>query len=334
MLGQQGCRLVTGVTIQGYEAVIMENSLLRLVILPEKGTDVVEFLYKPKDCDFTWGTAWGLRPKGLCDGFILNYEGGWQEVFPNGGMPSHHNGADFEQHDEVALLSWQWSIQERLEDHVAITFTVDLLKTPYRLNKTIHLRAKEARVTVEETVENLSAFDQQAMWGQHFAFGPPFLESGCHIDAAAKTVRVVNEPGGPRRFREGSYEWPFIPGVDGGVHDASVLPEFGSGRDIVYLGDFTDGVYRINNPRIGVTLQVEWDASVFPECWFWQEFGDDGYPWYGRHYNIGLEPFRGYPTHGLAEAVANGSAMTVKGRQTASTQWAVSVSEEQMRFDG
>lgn len=328
MLGQRGCRVLTDMTIRGYEALSLENSLLRVTVLPGKGTDIVEFLHKPTDCDFTWGTAWGLRPKGLCDGFILNYEGGWQEVFPNGGTPCQYNGADLEQHDEAAILPWDWTILEQSADHVAVMFTVDLLKTPFRIRKTLHLRAGEARLVIEETIENLSPFPQRAMWGHHFAFGGPFLEAGCHIAIPAKTARVENEPLESRRFQVGRYEWPHIVGADGDVHDASRLPEPGSGRDIVYLGDLSQGVYQVVSPRLGVALNVEWDKAVFPHCWFWQEFAADGFPWYGRHYNIGLEPFCGYPTHGLREAVDNGSAMTIEGGQTVSTALAVSVSAE------
>src|SRR5690349_22127041 len=67
--------------------------------------------------------------------------------------------------------------------------------------------------------------------------------------------------------------------------------------------------------QLGRALRVEWDASVMPYVWFWQEFGrPTGYPWYGRHYNVGLEPFTSYPTNGLAEAVANGSALELPPR--------------------
>jgi hypothetical protein len=53
-----------------------------------------------------------------------------------------------------------------------------------------------------------------------------------------------------------------------------------------------------------------------PYLWFWQEFGGTvGYPWYGRHWNIGLEPFSSYPTNGLAEAVTNGTALELAPRE-------------------
>jgi hypothetical protein len=50
-----------------------------------------------------------------------------------------------------------------------------------------------------------------------------------------------------------------------------------------------------------------------PFVWYWQEFGGTtGYPWYGRNYNVGLEPFSSAPSLGLAEAAANGSALTLE----------------------
>jgi hypothetical protein len=67
---------------------------------------------------------------------------------------------------------------------------------------------------------------------------------------------------------------------------------------------------------MGVRFRVEWDAATMPYLWYWQEYGaSEGYPWYGRHYNIGLEPFSSYPTNGLAEAVENGSALTFGPRE-------------------
>jgi len=66
----------------------------------------------------------------------------------------------------------------------------------------------------------------------------------------------------------------------------------------------------LEHPGKGIGIRVEWDIAVMPYLWYWMEYGaSKAYPWYGRLYTIGLEPFSSYPTNGLPDAVANGSAL-------------------------
>ena len=308
MLGQNGCRVVKGLSVFGYDALILENRWLSVWILPGKGSDVVQFLYKPQDVDFTWSTVWGLRPETPGAGFQDQYEGGWQEIFPNGGIPSLYRGASLNQHDEVARLPWTWEIVEENADQIRVRLSVDLVKTPFRLEKILTL-TEGPSLLIEETAVNLSPFDQEAMWGHHLAFGPPFLTPQCRIETEARTVIIADEMISPRKYRPGRYAWPMAIGADGKPCDLSYVPGPDGDRDIVYLTDFKQGGYQIVNPTLNMGLSVSWDAEVLPYCWYWQECGADGYPWYGRHYNIGLEPFAGYPTHGVAEATKNGSTL-------------------------
>ena len=46
---------------KGVETVFLENEKLRVGVLGGKGTDVFEFNYKPRDMDFVWLTAGGVR---------------------------------------------------------------------------------------------------------------------------------------------------------------------------------------------------------------------------------------------------------------------------------
>jgi hypothetical protein len=98
--------------------------------------------------------------------------------------------------------------------------------------------------------------------------------------------------------------------VNGQVIDLSVTPERGTASEIVYVTGFKEEAwYLLENRSKGMGMKVEWDGEQLPYLWYWQEFGDTkGYPWYGRHYNVGLEPFCGYPTHGIKEAIRNQSA--------------------------
>ncbi len=95
-----------------------------------------------------------------------------------------------------------------------------------------------------------------------------------------------------------------------------MLPERGTLPEMLYLTDLSEGYYEIENPQKGLGLRVGWDVEQMPYLWFWQEYGASGfYPWYGRHYNIGLEPFSSFPTNGPKEAVDNGTALSLGTRE-------------------
>src|SRR5262245_9244448 len=87
-----GCRLIE-FNLKGHRCVAVENELLRVTVLADKGTDIYEFLYKPLDIDFMWRSWVGLRDRSHFvptstrenGAYMDYYEGGWQELFPNCG---------------------------------------------------------------------------------------------------------------------------------------------------------------------------------------------------------------------------------------------------------
>ncbi|MBA2443353.1 MAG: DUF4432 family protein [Rubrobacter sp.] len=326
--------------VKGMRAVFLENEKLRVGVLAGKGADIFEFNYKPLDMDFVWLTAGGVRdpssylstsPDPLAT-FLDHYPGGWQEVFPNGGAPSSYLGAQFGQHGEVSNLPWDYEIVEDGEEAVAVSFFVRTQKTPFYLEKELSLRSGESSLRIEEVLVNESEASLHAMWGHHIAFGQPFLEEGCRIYLPEGTMVVPHsEPIHPagRRVRGGrTYAWPFAEGYDGRHVDLSVLPERGEVSEMLYLTGLSEGWYEVENPEKGLGLRVEWDVGQMPYLWFWQEYGaSEFYPWYGRHYNIGLEPFSSFPTNGIREAVENGTALSIDPRERRRFSLMVSVSE-------
>ncbi len=315
-------------SVQGMRTIVLENRRLRITVLVEKGTDIIEFLYKPTDVDLIWLTAGGVRdprsylstsPDPLAT-FTDYYPGGWQEVFPSGGAPSTYSGATFGQHGEVSNLPWHYSIVDDSERSVAVTFTVRAQKTPFLIEKTLRLTADDPVLSIDERVTNESDIPLHAMWGHHLAFGHPFLAPGDTVELS-DGLEVIPHPEatGPtgRRVRDEEGSWPVLAAPDGAPVDLHMLPEPGTASELVYLTGFGDeGRYAVHSARHDLVFSLRWDANVLPYCWFWQEFGAiTGYPWYGRHYNIGLEPFSSYPTNGLADAVANGTAITFAPRE-------------------
>lgn len=304
-------------------ALSLENEVVRVSVLVDKGSDVFEFLYKPQDMDFVWLTANGFRSMrhvlanaagDAAGAFLDSYGGGWQEVLPNGGGPSVHAGASYGQHGEIALLPWDYELVEDDERAVVVRLSVACLRTPLRLVKELRLEAGSTRLEVSESVVNESPVDVRFMWGHHLVYGAPFLAPGARIALPDGVEGTPNEQpitSGPRRIASETFRWPHTTSPNGDPVDLSVLPDKGRSSEIVYLRGFREQAWYEVTCR-GTGLRIGWDARVMPYLWFWQEFGGTAdYPWYGQHWNIGLEPFSSYPTDGLAAAVANGSALTL-----------------------
>jgi hypothetical protein len=284
-------------TLAGLDAVVLENARLRVSVLTGKGGDVVELAYKPLDLDFAWLSPGGVRdPRTLSGdaadplaGFMESYPGGWQEVLPNGGAPAAHAGARYGQHGEVALVPWDHAIVRDGEDGVTVRLEVALRTVPLRLVKELSLEGETAALRVEETLANESGEPVDVMWGHHIVFGRPFLRPDCRIELPAGVAR---------------------PGLE-------VVPAPGAPSDIHYLSGFGDeGAYTIRDPERAIGMRVRWDARTMPYLWVWRELaGTRAYPWWGRAHVVGLEPFTSRPTAGLAEAVANGTALRLAPRE-------------------
>ena len=311
--------------------VALENEQLRVGVLADKGADVVELLYKPRDLDFVYLTPAGVRnpaeflstsPDRLAT-FIDTYPGGWQEIFPNAGAAATWNGAQFGQHGEVFALPWDVRIDEESEQAAAVTFTVRGLKSPFRLERTLRLETGQPTLALSGVVTNESDLEQRAMWGHHIVFGQPFLDETCRIQLP-EGVQIIPHPesihpAGRRVSPDRPFGWPNAPTPEGGTVDLSSLAPRGTVSEIVYLTGFSEGWYQIEHPGKGIGMRVEWDAETMPYLWYWMEFGGTtSYPWHGRPYVIGLEPHSSYPTNGLPDAVANGSALAFGPREARS----------------
>ncbi len=316
---------------QDLDLIVLENELLRIGVLPGKGTDIIEINYKPLDLDFSWIAPGGVRnpnshPATAGDAtapFLDNYPGGWQEIFPFGGAPSEVAGARFGQHGEVYASPWDVTIEEDTESSIAVTFSIRTRKMPFLIRKTIRMNAGHPSFTIDEHLTNESQVELPVMWGHHITFGQPFLRPGNDIRFPDGLVTIPHPepvaPDGERRIQPTDFRWPHAHTPDGETLDLSVIPDRQTPSDMLYITEFPEkrAWYEIHDSERGAGCRVEWDRDVMPYLWYWQEFGaHTEYPWYGRAYVVGLEPFSSMPTNGSADAVENGTALLVEGGQT------------------
>ena len=251
------------------------------------------------------------------------YAGGWQTVFPGGGFPSDYQGADMGLHAESSIAPWDAAIVEDTPERVSIRCWIRTARTPYFFEKTLTLTSGSPVLSVDQTLTNEGEEVGYCVWGEHIALGPPFLGPDCVIDLPGGTL--INHP--KQHHPNATLQlgartaWPMTKDQQGNPVDLSRIPPKESRRyDMSYIADMPDGWYAITNQRLGVGFGVRWPTNIYKFLWYWQAFGGGfGYPFWGRTYNVGLEPFSSWTNQGIADAKANGTAMILQPGESVSS---------------
>lgn len=332
-----GCR-IREYLYRDMRTLVLENQLLRISVLVDKGTDIYEFLYKPLDLDVLWHSFNGVRsPHNFITGriapgssFLDFYEGGWQELFPSIQEECDYLGAPLGTHGEVCLLPWEYRIEVDEPEETQVRFSIRTVRTPFLLVKTLTLKSQDPTLYIEEAVTNEGAEEMQFMWGHHPAFGPLFLDGSCRIEvpsgcSARTTTYELGQFGVLPPDTE--FNWPNIQGLDGKMWDVSRVPPPDSRiYQMFYLHDLPEGRYSLHNHNFGVRFSLSWDKEVFPILWVWAPYGGAmGYPWYGRNYNLALEPWSAVPAN-LARVAEGNRGIRIAAGQTIATALEASIS--------
>ena len=214
------------------QLIVMENELLRVGVLASKGADIVELRYKPRDLDVLWHSPQALLSPAeyvptvarRAGAFLDYYPGGWQEIFPSAGPGTVLGGAELGQHGEVSLLPWDVRVVCDTPERLAVEFSVETLRTPFRIVRKMILESGVAQLRFEEQVSNAGEEALPFAWGHHPAFGAPFLAEGCRIELPPCQAEVpAYSEGLNRRFAMASSAAPELPGRDGQPHRLDVV---------------------------------------------------------------------------------------------------------------
>lgn len=317
-----GCRVTDDLTYKGMRTLFLENELIRVGILLDKGADIFQFMYKLTDTDFLWKSPLGImNPKrytasisASSGSFLDTYHGGWQEIFPGGG-PMNYRGAEIGLHGEVTHLEWDYQLIEDTPERIVVRLHVNCVRTPFRLERTMRLEKENPTLFMEEKLTNLSPEPQEFMWGQHPSIGAPFLKEGTRIIVPAKKAEVhspqfalsgILEPGS-------EFAWPFAKTGEN-LMDLSQVPSPDAGfSELLYLKELSSGWCAVLDPDKPLGIGFAWPKDVFPYLWLWLVYGRaPGYPWWDRVYCVALEPWTSIP-NSFAKAMEKGTLTRIEG---------------------
>jgi hypothetical protein len=326
---KMGCRISLDYTYKGMRVAFLENEVLRVGILVDKGADIFEYTYKPRDLDFLWQSPIPMRPPfvattALPEGaFHDYYYGGWQEVLPSAGWAKDSYLGTYQGlHGEVSLLPFEAQVLEDTVERVSLRVQTRCYRSPLSLEREMSLQRGRPALRITERLINEAPVEFAVMWGHHPSFGAPFVDDSCVVQTPARIVRVLAyhsnglwEPGD-------AYTFPKVKNRrTGQLQDVTrVLPPDTRSVDVVSFWGLAEGWYGLTNRRTRVGFGMAWDKTLFQCLWMWQVYGGHtDYPWYGRTYNCALEPFTSWPPAGVANAVQNGTALIMKPHQQIET---------------
>jgi hypothetical protein len=345
-----GCRMSTEYFYKGLRVAILENEYLRISVLIDKGTDIFEFLYKPKDIDFMWLSPGGIRSPSKFiptiasrnGNFLDYYEGGWQEIIPNFGKGGIYNGVEEGGHGEVCLIPWDYKVLEDSPSAVSIKFTVRTYRTPFYLEKVLTLKKDDPKLYISEKLVNEGYTDISLNWTHHPAFGGIFLDDSTIIDVPQNDIKYVFTPDNSGKYDEvtdKNIKWPRFKGYNGKVVDFSRSPTIADkdqSLDQVCIGNLKDGWYAVTNLNKKVGFSLKWDKEVFPFIWIWRVYGEGhkSAPWWGRVKCMALEPCSSFSPVGFKETIKNGTAIKMKPQQEINTSFMAIAYEKDSNVTG
>lgn len=308
--------MITLDTLNGHTCLWMENEYLKLAVLPYKGADIAEFIHKPSGIQFLMNTPAGLQPPGEHPptDFLDNYEGGWQELFPNVNDGCEYRGRSIPMHGEVALLPWEYQIMQDDGQASEIALAVRCQQTPFHLERRMRLRQGSSQLEIQETLTNEADEPWSFVWGHHLTLGDKFIEDGCRLEVPAEGMVSLDqfyEPATARLAPGQNSQWPFAQGrKPGEVVDLRHIPgPQAHTHDDIFLRVPQRGVWSVTNPRLGLRFSLEWDPEIFGWVTLWMPYGGADLPPLTGTYGVGIEPWTSrFP---LAQAVAQGQAFSL-----------------------
>jgi len=198
-----------------------------------------------------------------------------------------------------------------------VRLTVSLTRYPLAMERRLSLAADEAILRVEDSVTNEGETAVPYSWLQHVGFGSEFIGPECTVDVPHSEVLVDTHQTTPNaRFEPGSeHEWPVATSREGNSVDLRSPPQKDDRvHDLLAVTAFDADQDTVTNPDLDLAARA-WHSpcDLYEYVWYWGAFGGfEAAPFFGRNYNVGLEPCTSVPNAGLDSAIEAGTANTLQ----------------------
>ncbi|TBL80125.1 DUF4432 family protein [Paenibacillus thalictri] len=280
-------------TVAGIQVVELDNGLLSVSILVGKGADIYDIIYQPTNTDFLVKSKEGLRVfegRNLAETRLKMYSelypGGWQDCLPHRGR---YEDVEITQENGgiAATVPWQYELCRDDDGYAGIRCFVDLPEMPIHVEKTYMLKSGEAKLYIDERLQNRGGAPMRFTWTQHAAFGGSFLDEQVTIEVPPDCV-AFHARSYDRAFKSDlrRYEQPVdrVTLPDGSSRNLlQVPPKTANESFFIVLKHVREPWVKLMSGRLRIGACLHWDLQIFPFIRYWSNHTKD-------LYTVGLEP--------------------------------------------
>lgn len=285
--------VVSGGRVDEFEAVVLENSVLRAVIIPALGGRVWELEDRARGRQWIWHRE-DVPLKATPMGAIYDdvWAGGWEELFPNDAA-GLFEGRELPDHGE--WWTTPWAVDDASSGSVAgvqLRATSTVVKTS--CSKEFRLASDAATISVRYRIRSDEPEAFHFLFKQHL---PIQLTPGCRLLLPGGRVQAVDPSFGTILPGPEPFDWP-LARKDGQVTDMRVIPHRSNrAREFVYVRDLPQPWCGVEDGRHGASIRMTFDRGELPFVWLFLSYGG-----WRDTYTVVLEPCSNMPKD-LSEAV-------------------------------
>jgi hypothetical protein len=274
-------------TVSGFDALMLENPQLRVVLIPQLGSRVWELEDRVRSRQWIWhreDVTLAASPQGATYDDV--WAGGWEELFPND-APGMFEGRKLFDHGEWWTASWSL-VEASGGEEAVVSLVADSPIRGTSCTKKYCLAGDQLQVSYR--IESREAEGFYFLFKQHL---PVAITPSCSLALPGGMVTSVDPSFGTVLPGPGPFEWP----IAGGVDLRSVQQRCSTAREFVYVTDLPDGWCGVDDVASGASLRMRYDTRQMPFLWLFLSYGG----WRGC-YTAVLEPCTNMPKD-LTEAV-------------------------------
>jgi galactose mutarotase-like enzyme len=265
------------------EALILENSQIRAVLLPSWGAKTASLVHKGLGIETLWqNPAAAFKGSGYGEPYGDGEFAGFDEMFPTISRCFYEAapwaGVEAPDHGEVWTIPWETSIEGD-----SATLSVGGTRFPYRLQKTVSLQGE--RLIARYAATNLSSFPLDFIWAAHPLFN---ATEGMRFLVPRGMRKIVNAVPGPTLGGYGQWmDFPVARRADGKEVRLDRVPARNTAgyQKYWFAEKVTEGWCMVRDDKSALTIGMAFPREKVPYLGMWLNEGG-----YAGQYNIAPEP--------------------------------------------